>query len=167
MPVILRAAIVENSCCEFICLFPLVRRRLGAFQLGWKRNALDKPFPIEPEEGVISRVSVSLPIGRIPLQDPPCPDRQVGEGIGLPLDAPSFLIQNDRTVTQSVPRLHSPKPAVRRRSRRAWAGSLASPWGDRLLACKPARMFVSRSAWEATIPLRVGNLIECPISTHM
>ena len=30
---------------------------------------------------------VSLPIGRIPLREPPCPGRQVGEGVSPALDA--------------------------------------------------------------------------------
>jgi hypothetical protein len=32
-----------------------------------------------------------LPNGRIPLREPPCPGRQVGEGVSPTLDAEPFL----------------------------------------------------------------------------
>jgi hypothetical protein len=35
---------------------------------------------------------VSLPNGRIPLREPPCPGRQVGEGVSPTLDAPPLSI---------------------------------------------------------------------------
>jgi hypothetical protein len=33
-----------------------------------------------------------LPNGRIPLREPPCPGRQVGEGVGPTLDAITYII---------------------------------------------------------------------------
>jgi hypothetical protein len=41
---------------------------------------------------------VSLPNGRIPLREPPCPGRQVGEGVSPTLDAQPLFIRAVRKL---------------------------------------------------------------------
>src|SRR6516164_4849709 len=50
---------------------------------------------------------VSLPNGRIPLREPPCPGRQVGEGVSPTLDAQPLFICVVRKLQDRCPSLSS------------------------------------------------------------
>ena len=49
--------------------------------------------------------SVWLPSGHIPLREPPCPERQVGEGDALALDAGYRLPRQTAEINKATARL--------------------------------------------------------------
>ena len=54
---------------------------------------------------------VSLPNGRIPLREPPCPGRQVGEGVSPTLDAVPHIIDRNLRFQSSGRKILSHRPA--------------------------------------------------------
>jgi hypothetical protein len=54
---------------------------------------------------------VSLPNGRIPLREPPCPGRQVGEGVSPTLDAQP-LLNSDFSFVNELGHLPSSTSAI-------------------------------------------------------
>src|SRR6478752_2265121 len=56
--------------------------------LGTAYSSVDIKIPPSVSRGGLTIARpVSLPNGRIPLREPPCPGRQVGEGVSPTLDA--------------------------------------------------------------------------------
>ena len=65
--------------------------------------------------------SVWLPSGHIPLREPPCPERQVGEGECPALDAASKMFDRSGAVKASVLSAASSSAIVRHGGRSAAA----------------------------------------------
>jgi hypothetical protein len=76
--------------CEFRHFAPRNARRGAVLVVGHKKSLLHSM-----RRATIAR-PVSLPNGRIPLRDPPCPRRQIGEGVSPPLDAHQVNSARDR-----------------------------------------------------------------------
>src|SRR5262247_4111812 len=80
-------------------------RRLDRRRRQWVRlghSATSAQCPVCRKADTAQRFTiagpVSLPNGRIPLREPPCPGRQVGEGVSPTLDAQPLFIRPVRKL---------------------------------------------------------------------